>query len=257
MEGLHPITCKQEVSVDVKVAAVVAVHLGTERLHDLSLVEVILDPVELIVAQAAALALLADIIWILSSALVRANDGIIAVDRGWNTRPDALALIAVRDQTLAAWKSVVHALAFGFGQHRGPAAVTASHWAIVFVLGKTICETVTDEDGLEVDVPLLVREDLGGEDWDVVARVRLARDVERLLRVLWELLEEEREEGIDILSSGDGVADAGAGVGVADIDGLIEEDDGSVGVPAVGIEFDFAILSNGGWTKFHEEACER
>jgi len=61
------------------------------------------------------------------------------------------------------------------------------------VLGQAIGETVANEDGLEVDVPLLVREDLGGEDRNVVASVRFTGDVEVLMRVLWELLEEEGE----------------------------------------------------------------
>jgi hypothetical protein len=55
--------------------------------------------------------------------------------------------------------------------------------------------------------------------------------VEVLLGVLGELLEEEGEKGVDILASRPGVADGLAAVGVADIDGLVEEDDGSVTVP--------------------------
>jgi len=39
-----------------------------------------------------------------------------------------------------------------------------------------------------------------------MARVRFSSNVEVLLRVLWELLEEESEECVDILASGEGVA---------------------------------------------------
>jgi hypothetical protein len=55
--------------------------------------------------------------------------------------------------------------------------------------------------------------------------------VEVLLGVLGELLKEESQEGIDILAGGRSVADRAAAVGVANVDGLVEEDDGGVGVP--------------------------
>ena len=60
---------------------------------------------------------------------------------------------------------------------------------------------------LEVDVAFLVRQDLSSKDGDVVASVRLASNVEVLLCVLRELLEEEREQSVNILASSNGVAD--------------------------------------------------
>ena len=57
-----------------------------------------------------------------------------------------------------------------------------------------------------------------------MACVRFPGNVEVLLRVLWELLEEEGEECIDVLASRNGIAHGAAAVGVADIDRLIEED---------------------------------
>jgi hypothetical protein len=56
-------------------------------------------------------------------------------------------------------------------------------------------------------------------------------DVEVLLGVLGELLEEECQQGVDVLAGGCGVADRASAVRVANVDGLIEEDDGGVGVP--------------------------
>ena len=61
--------------------------------------------------------------------------------------------------------------------------------------------------------------------------VRLASNVEILRRVLRELLEKERQQGVDIFASGDGVTDGGTTVGVANVDGLVEEDDRSICVP--------------------------
>jgi hypothetical protein len=51
-----------------------------------------------------------------------------------------------------------------------------------------------------------VGENLGSKNWDVVACVRLSGDVEVLLSILRELLEEESEESVNVLSSCDGVA---------------------------------------------------
>jgi len=76
-----------------------------------------------------------------------------------------------------------------------------------------------------------VRQDLGGKDGDVVAGVRLASDVEVLLRVLGERVEEEGQEGVDVLAGGNSVADGRARVRVADVDGLVKEDDAGIVVP--------------------------
>ena len=58
--------------------------------------------------------------------------------------------------------------------------------------------------------------------------VRFAGDVEILMRVLWELFEEQREQSIDVFPSCDGVADAAATVRVTDVDWLIQEYDRGV-----------------------------
>jgi len=57
-----------------------------------------------------------------------------------------------------------------------------------------------------------------------MAGVGFSSNVEVLLRVFWELLEEESEECVDILASCDSVTDGTSAIRVADIDWLIEED---------------------------------
>jgi len=242
VERLHPVTLEEEISVNVKVAAVVARDLGTESLHDFLLVEVLAYPVKLVVAEAVAATLLAHIVWVHAGLLVWANDRIVAVDGSWNARPDALAVVAVLDEGLAAWESVVHGLALLLVENSWPSTVTAGHWAVVVVLGVAIGKTVTNEDGLQVDVALLVGENLGSKDWDVVTGVRLTSNVESLLGVLWELLEEQGHQSIDVLASCDSVADGAARVGVTDVDWLVKEDDRGIGVPRAWVVDNLALL---------------
>ena len=207
VEGLHPVAAEEEVAVDVEVAGFVVADLGADGLHDLLLVEEALYPVELVVAEAVAAARLANVVNILASALVGADHGVVAVDGCGHTAPDGLRAVAVLDQAQAAGQSVVHGPAGALVQDSGPATVTTSHRAVLRVLGKAIGETVADQDRLEVDVALLVRQNLRGKHGDVVASVRLARDVEALLRVLGKLLEEECEKGVNVLAGGNCVAD--------------------------------------------------
>jgi len=231
VEGLHPVASEEEVPVDVKVARVVLADLGAESLHDLGSVEVLADPVELIVAETIAAALLCDVVRVAASLLIRTDHGVVAVDGGRNTRPDALAVVAALNQAQATRQGVVHSLALLRVKDSRGTTLATSHGAVLGVLGQTVGKTVTDENGLEVDVALLVRKNLRSEDGDVVASVGFTRDVERLGSVLGELLEEESQEGVDVLASSDGVGDGAATVRVADVDGLIKEDDRGVGVP--------------------------
>jgi len=204
---LHPVALEQEVAVDVEIAGLVVGDLCANGLHDLLLVEVALYPVKLVVAEAVAAAWLAHVVYVLAGALVRANHSVVTVDGSGHAGPDGLGLVAVLDQAGAARVGVVHGGALALAKDGGPATITAGHGAVVLVLGEAIGQTVADEDGLQVDVALLVRENLGREDGDVVPGVRLARDVEGLLGVLGELLEEEGEQGVDVLAGGDSVAD--------------------------------------------------
>ncbi|GJC86760.1 hypothetical protein ColLi_09599 [Colletotrichum liriopes] len=243
VERLEPIACEEEVAVDVEVAAVVAVDLGTEGILDLILVEVLADPAKSRVAEVAAvLALAADVVDVLAGALVGADEGVVAVDAGGNARPDTAGVVAVLDQALAAGESVVHGLAFALVEDSGVATLAASHGTVVAVLGPAVGQTVTDQDALQVDVAVLVGENLRGENGNVVAGVRLAGNVEVLLGVLGELVEEEGEQGVDVLAGGDRVGDGGAGVGVADVDGLVKEDDRGIVVPRPFVVDDLELL---------------
>lgn len=229
---LHPVTGEQEVAVDVEVATIVLRNFNAELLHDGLLVEVVADPTESRVAKVAAiLALAANIVDVLTSLLVWPNKRIVAVDTSWDARPDALGVVAVLDQLLAARKGVLHRLALAFVKNSWPSTVTTGHWLVVLVLCKTVSQTVTDQDRLEIDIALLVRQDLGGEDWNVVSSVGLSSNVEVLLSILGELLEEECHKRINILSSCDSVANSAARVRVSNVDWLIEEDDRGVCVP--------------------------
>merc|ERR1711877_73639 len=244
---------EEEVTVDVEVAAVVAVDLGTECLHHLWLVEVLLDPVQLVIAEAVAATLLADIVWVHAGALVRADDGVVAVDGSRHAGPDRLAVVAALDERLAAWESVVHACALLLREDRRPASITACHRTVVLVLSEAISQTVTNQDRPQVDVALLVGEYLRREDGDVVTRVGLAGDVEWLLCVLWELLEEQSEQGVDVLAGSNSVGDRGAGVGIADVHGLVKEDDRGVSVPAAWVVVEADVLGDAAGAKLHEE----
>jgi hypothetical protein len=62
-------------------------------------------------------------------------------------------------------------LALAFPEHSWPATITAGHGPIVLVLGQAISQAIADKHRLQVDVALLVRKNLGGENWDVVTGI--------------------------------------------------------------------------------------
>jgi len=206
VEGLHPVALKKEVAVDIKVAGLVVGDLSTDSLHNLLVIEVCLYPVKLIVAERVAATWLADIVDVLASALVGTDHGIVAVDGSGYTRPNGLGIVAVLNEASATGVGIVHGLALRLVEHSGPATLTAGHGTVVLVLSKTVGQTVSDENRLEVDVAVLVGQNLRGKDGDVVTSVRLARDVEALVGVLGELLEEEGEQGVDVLAGSDSIA---------------------------------------------------
>lgn len=98
---------------------------------------------------------------------------------------------------------------------------------------------------------------LRSENGDVVTGVRLASNVEVLLSVLRELLEEQGQKSIDVLASGDSVADSAATVGVADVDWLVQENHRGIGVPGVVIVDSLNLAVDGAGTKLHEQSSER
>ena len=81
---------------------------------------------------------------------------------------------------------------------------------------------------------VLTMED-GGGVWSVRSAVTFRGHMEGSLGVFWEAGEEQLEEGIYILSSCGAAVDLGTviGVGVSDVDRLIEEEDVAVRVPGV------------------------
>lgn len=83
--------------------------------------------------------------------------------------------------------------------------------------------------------------------------IRLASNVKVLLGILRELLEEQRQQRVDVLPGGIGVTDGAAAVRVTNIDGLVEEDDGSIAVPGTGVVLDLDLVGDGGRAKLEEE----
>lgn len=81
--------------------------------------------------------------------------------------------------------------------------------------------------------------------------------MEVLVRVFGELCKEEGQEGEDVFTSRDGVGDRRATVREAGVDGLVEEDDAGVGVPAVGILNNFQVFVDGSRAKFQEQPSQR
>jgi hypothetical protein len=157
---------------------------------------------------------------------------------------------------LAAGQGVVHGLAGALIQNSGVTTLAAGHRAVVTVLSETVGETVTNENRLEVDVALLVGENLRSHDRDIVASVGLASNVEVLCSVLRELLEEQCQESIDVLASSNSVTDRAATVGVADIDGLVQEDHRGIVVPREIIVDRLDLRIDGAGSKFHEKSGE-
>lgn len=266
VEGFHPVALEHEAHVDLHVARLVLVNLDTERGLDILLVQVGLDGVQDGVAQSTiALALLADIIGVLLGHLVGGDHFLVAVGRGGQAAEDRVGVVASLDQVGAGGVGVSHLVAGGIVQDRA-VRVAAGHLGVVLVLDLRVSETVTDEERGEVDVldawravqggrnELVLLVDLLANGWDVVAGVGLSGDVEVEALVMGELLEEDLEESVDILGGGEGIGDSFT-VREADVGGLVQEDDGRVGVPGVRVEDGAgAILLDSAGAEFHEKA---
>lgn len=140
MERLHPITRAQEVAVDIEIAAIVAIGFCTQRFDDVRLVQVLCDPVELLVAQTSPVSALdTNVIRVLARALVRAYDGVVAIDRSSHAGKDIARDIAAFNEISASRDGVVHRTAFAFVEHGGPAAFAAGHGAVIIVLRQRVC----------------------------------------------------------------------------------------------------------------------
>ncbi len=135
MEWLHPIAGKQKVPIHVEIAAVVPIGFRSQCFQHMRLVQILGDPIQLLVAETTTVsALNPDIIWVLAGLLVGANDGVVAVDAGGNAGPHASRAVAAFDEGFAAGQRIVHGLAFTFAEDGRPAAVAAGHGAVVVVL---------------------------------------------------------------------------------------------------------------------------
>ena len=145
MERLHPVTSKQEVAVDIEVAAIIALDLHSKCFPNLWLVQPLANIAELRVTEIATIfAFPADVIDVLSSSLIWTHHSIVTVDGGGNAGPDAFAVITALNERLATRKSIVHSLAFAFAQNGFPSTFPTSHGSVVCVLRKTIGETVAN-----------------------------------------------------------------------------------------------------------------
>lgn len=78
--------------------------------------------------------------------------------------------------------------------------------------------------------------------------------MEVLICVLWELLEEKSEEGVNVFTSSDGVVHRATAVGKAGVNRLVQEDDGGIRIPRVGVVNDITIFVNGSRAQFEEQA---
>lgn len=258
MVRLEPISIEEEVTVDVEVARIVSIDLGTEGISHALLVEVIANPAYTFVAQVArVLTLAANIVDILASTLVGADLGIVTIDGGGNADPGTLAVVAGLDHAFAARQGVVHGLAGPLVKNSGVTTFTTSHGTVVLILGESIGKTITDQNGFEVDVAFLVGEDLRGHDRDIVASIRLAGNVEVLRSVFRELLKEQREESVNVLAGSNGVTDGGATVRVADVDGLVKEDDRGIVVPGEVIVDGLDVLADRTRAKLQKQPSKR
>ena len=81
--------------------------------------------------------------------------------------------------------------------------------------------------------------------------------MEVLVSIFWEGLEEQSQESVDILSSCGSRRGGAGGVGVSDVNWLIQENDGGVGIPSVLVVDWCLILANEGWAEFHEQPSKR
>jgi hypothetical protein len=125
---------EQEVSVDIKVARVIAADFDSKFFLDVLSIEIAANPVKFGIAQVAVLALLANIVDILTRSLEWTYHSIVAVDTCRNTRPDTLAIVAILDKALAARKGIVHGLAFTLTKNSWISTIAAGHGPIVFIL---------------------------------------------------------------------------------------------------------------------------
>jgi len=149
-------------------------------------------------------------------------------------------------------------------------------WSIASVVGNRaklgirIRQSVRKDNGCEVDVfELWVGGDLEllvGFENDVrkirgvSSTVALRSNMEWCLRVSWVSVQEKFEEGINIFA-GNGrsrYSCAIFSIRIADVYGLVKENDICMGIPAVWVVSDVvSLVLNGAWTEFEEQTGGR
>lgn len=253
VDGLHPVTSVLEVLVNTTIAVLeTAVELGTEGILDALLAEVLVG-----VAVDFG-SVVTDIIDTAAGALVRAEEGVVAAVKGSAASGSAATVVTSLNLLLAAREGVGHRLASAGAQDGGVTTLTASHWSVVGVLGVGVGKTVADKDTLQVDLASGVGENLRGGAGDVVSGVGFTSNVERLGRVLGVLCKEQAQKGVEVLGGDSaGPNSVSTGVGVTGADGLVDEDDGGVGVPCVWVANRLKVtVGDAGRTKLLEETNE-
>jgi len=164
VEGQHPVTVKQEVAIDVEIARLEFGNLASQSFHNLRIVQVLADPVHFIVAErVAALARTTDVIDIRAGTLVRADHGIVAINRSRNTGPDRSRAVAALDKTGTPGIGRIHSTTLRLAKNGLVSTLTTGHGSVIIVLSESVSKTVADSDRLEVDVAFLVSQNLGGE----------------------------------------------------------------------------------------------
>ena len=96
-----------------------------------------------------------------------------------------------------------------------------------------------------------------GDVGRVSASVTLCSDMERLGRVFGETVEEQLEEGINVLASDGAGVDLGIAIGVREtnVDWLVKEENVGVGVPAVLVEGCVgSVVGYTAWSKFEQKS---
>ena len=79
MEWFHPVALQQETSIHVEITAIIAVNFSAQSLEDFGSVEPLGDPAKLLIAQRSTIrAFFADIVRVLTRALIRADQGAVA-----------------------------------------------------------------------------------------------------------------------------------------------------------------------------------
>ena len=240
LDGQEPVAALAKGRVDLFAAVFEAFDLYSESLQDLGLVEPRLDVVHFLVAE-VSFTILANVVHIEMCVREGLQKGAVTGFAGAETAV-LVAVVARLDSLLASREGICHGLAGGLVKNGLVATLSAGHGLVGGVLKVGVGKAVANHGALEVNVAVLVGQDLFAQGRDVVAGIRLAGDVEVLLGVLRELLEEQRQEGVDVLCGGRARAHILLAVGEAGVDGLVKEDDVGVVVPRKLVADNLALL---------------